>query len=287
MKLTIIGPENIYEQEVNPSMEVQDVTALIAAEAELDQDSILLSTDSGQPLSDANKTLESHGLTTDSTLFLTLTNQASSSSSGGHSAPAAFPSSDDDLERMRLQALGNPQLMEELRQRDPEMAEAVRSGTKFREEFMKQQIRLRQAQSQKDRMIEALNADPYDIEAQKKIEEAIRMEAVMENMQHAMEYSRSATSSCCISTWKSTVIPSKRLSTRAPRPLSLRLKLQSAAASCVCWTRVSREWQKESERPESWDESIRPKSSLATSICHAHFRCLKGGPWISYSDSTC
>ena len=34
------------------------------------------------------------------------------------------------------------------------MAEAVRSGTKFREEFMKQQIRLRQAQSQKDRMIE-------------------------------------------------------------------------------------------------------------------------------------
>jgi hypothetical protein len=100
MKLTIIGPENIYEQEVNPSMEVQDVTALIAAEvshlsrhhsfeplgrsdrssdmtlisqAELDQDSILLSTDSGQPLSDANKTLESHGLTTDSTLFLTLT----------------------------------------------------------------------------------------------------------------------------------------------------------------------------------------------------------------------
>lgn len=82
-----------------------------------------------------------------------------------------------------------------------------------------------------------LNADPYDIEvslyrrlkrgdadsakAQKKIEEAIRMEAVLENMQHAMEYSvspdsrglipwstgswcisqkRLATSPCCIST---------------------------------------------------------------------------------------
>jgi DNA damage-inducible protein 1 len=34
-----------------------------------------------------------------------------------------------------------------------------------------------------------LNADPYDIEAQKKIEEAIRMEAVLENMHHAMEFS--------------------------------------------------------------------------------------------------
>ena len=32
MKITIIGPENIYEQEVSPSMEVQDLIALIAAE---------------------------------------------------------------------------------------------------------------------------------------------------------------------------------------------------------------------------------------------------------------
>lgn len=39
-------------------------------------------------------------------------------------------------------------------QRDPEMAEAVRSGTKFREEFMKQQLRFRQTQAEKDRMIE-------------------------------------------------------------------------------------------------------------------------------------
>ena len=34
-----------------------------------------------------------------------------------------------------------------------------------------------------------LNADPFDVEAQKKIEELIRREAVNENMQHAMEYS--------------------------------------------------------------------------------------------------
>ncbi len=34
-----------------------------------------------------------------------------------------------------------------------------------------------------------LNADPYDIEAQRKIEEAIRQERVMENMSHAIEYS--------------------------------------------------------------------------------------------------
>jgi len=37
--------------------------------------------------------------------------------------------------------------------------------------------------------IERLNADPFDVDAQRKIEEAIRQEAVLENLGHALEYS--------------------------------------------------------------------------------------------------
>jgi DNA damage-inducible protein 1 len=33
-----------------------------------------------------------------------------------------------------------------------------------------------------------LNSDPFDIEAQQKIEEYIREQAVLENMEHALEF---------------------------------------------------------------------------------------------------
>ena len=37
--------------------------------------------------------------------------------------------------------------------------------------------------------IAAMEADPFDVEAQRRIEEAIRQQAVMENLEHALEYS--------------------------------------------------------------------------------------------------
>ncbi|RSH90394.1 DNA damage-inducible protein 1 [Saitozyma podzolica] len=214
MRLILIAPENVYEHEVDPSMEVQDVRALVEAETGLPSSQVTIRTDDGKELADSSKTLESYGLKGETaTVFLDIRPQpvASSSSSGPSSQSSqGFPGSDDDLERMRLQALGNPQLMAELRANDPDMAAAISSGTRqFKETFLRHQRRQRDAAMEKQRQIELLNADPYDIEvriyrqlsmrgdadsakAQKKIEEAIRMEAVLENMQHAMEYSPEA-----------------------------------------------------------------------------------------------
>ncbi|POG57090.1 hypothetical protein GLOIN_2v1739100, partial [Rhizophagus irregularis DAOM 181602=DAOM 197198] len=47
----------------------------------------------------------------------------------------------------------------------------------------------RQGELQRMQQINMLNADPYDIEAQRRIEEEIRMQNVLANMETALEYS--------------------------------------------------------------------------------------------------
>jgi hypothetical protein len=113
---------------------------------------------------------------------------------------------------MRLQILGDPQLMRQLQEvRDyyclpslvshlafltqtlPEIAAAAQSNpTRFAELLRQQRDRAQQAELGRQREISALNADPFDVEAQRRIEEAIRQQAVMENMEHALEYSPEA-----------------------------------------------------------------------------------------------
>lgn len=72
----------------------------------------------------------------------------------------------------------------------PEIAAAAQSDPARFAELLKQtRDRQGQAESAHQREIEALNADPFDVEAQRRIEEAIRQQAVIDNMEHALEYS--------------------------------------------------------------------------------------------------
>jgi DNA damage-inducible protein 1 len=49
-----------------------------------------------------------------------------------------------------------------------------------------------EAELERQREYARLEADPFNLEAQRKIEETIRQQAVLENMEHALEYSPEA-----------------------------------------------------------------------------------------------
>lgn len=78
-----------------------------------------------------------------------------------------------------------------LSQTHPEIAQAVSSSPSEFFRLLSNQARIA-SEAQRARQqaeMELANADEFDVEAQRKIEEAIREERVMENLEHAMEYS--------------------------------------------------------------------------------------------------
>uniref|UniRef100_UPI00398EF52A protein DDI1 homolog 2 isoform X3 n=1 Tax=Pristiophorus japonicus TaxID=55135 RepID=UPI00398EF52A len=89
---------------------------------------------------------------------------------------------------LRDMLLANPHELSLLKERNPPLAEALLSGDldKFTKVLREQQ--LERARREQER-IRLLNADPFDLEAQAKIEEDIRQQNIEENMTIAMEES--------------------------------------------------------------------------------------------------
>jgi DNA damage-inducible protein 1 len=86
----------------------------------------------------------------------------------------------DHIEAARQRLIADPQMLRTLELQNPQVAQAARDPVMFRR--LMEQIELQRRQSlQVDN--DLLNADPFDVEAQKKIEEAIRKENISRNME--------------------------------------------------------------------------------------------------------
>lgn len=150
-------------------------------------------------LTSATTTLKGYGINDDDMLLLR--NTAQTSASGSTSQPSGASGAttgtvgtasevDTAAEMARSQILSDHNLMQQLRDAAPELAEAAQNNpARFKELYNARGDRYRQMQEEKRQMEDLLMADPFDVEAQRKIEEAIRQERVLENMEHAMEFS--------------------------------------------------------------------------------------------------
>uniref|UniRef100_A0A8C5SAV1 Protein DDI1 homolog 2 n=1 Tax=Laticauda laticaudata TaxID=8630 RepID=A0A8C5SAV1_LATLA len=100
--------------------------------------------------------------------------------------PPSIPQGLDNPALLRAMLLANPHELSLLKERNPPLAEALLSGDleKFTQVLVEQQKdRARREQER----IRLFSADPFDLEAQAKIEEDIRQQNIEENMTIAME----------------------------------------------------------------------------------------------------
>ncbi|KAK4694046.1 DNA damage-inducible protein 1, partial [Lecanoromycetidae sp. Uapishka_2] len=173
-------------------MTIADLKAYIESETGIPSAAQNISYD-GHVLQDASKSLQQCQVAEDSMLGMHVRRQQAPSSSSGRIAPAQASRAPqrpgyDEIETTRLRAVGDPIVLENLRSSYPTLADNVSNPTRFHQAWGEIQRQMNEIQAEKQRKLAMLEADPFNIDAQREIEEMIRQEQVTENLQSAMEH---------------------------------------------------------------------------------------------------
>jgi len=177
--------QDMLNLDVGPAMTIGDLKAVVAVDTNIAANLQVLF-HNGDPLSDNSQTLEALRIN-DGDIIVMQVRRVQASGAARARPPPQTQRVRDDAEILRLQALGEPRVMNQLRRHNPELANAVQDPQRFREIWDQMIHTQQEAEEEKERTIARLNADPFDMEAQKKIEEIIRENAVMQNITDTME----------------------------------------------------------------------------------------------------
>ncbi|KAF9353298.1 DNA damage-inducible protein 1 [Mortierella sp. AD094] len=199
---------DIHTIEVDSQMELENIKALLEADCNIPaEDQVLIH--NNVELQDPKSTLEANNVAPDDILTLqrrskkprTATNVTSIGGGAGARAGAGSGSAvhpgqiaqggggPHDAEQIRQHIITNPSMLRQLLETQPELAAAAQNDpNRFHEMIRELDVQRRSAEMARMQEINQLNADPFDMEAQRRIEEAIRLENVAANMEAAMEY---------------------------------------------------------------------------------------------------
>lgn len=189
MKITVMtADERFVTLEVDPQELVENVKALLEVETQvpLQQQQLLYH---GREIKNTDR-LSSIGLVEGDLIMMVST----PSRTGANDLSLNPDGSAVNPRAMQQHIRNDSHLMNLLLERDRAFAEAVLGDNLdvFQNTLRQQHQQRLQLERQKQEEIALLNADPFDVEAQKRIEEAIRQKSVDENWEAALEHNPEA-----------------------------------------------------------------------------------------------
>jgi len=116
-----------------------------------------------------------------------MSGQQTSASGGGGARSVAVDA--NSIEQMRRRMLSDASAMSQLRTQQPVLYEAIQDPARFRQVWQEMARADQEREGQRRDELQLLNGDPMNIDMQMRIEEMIRQEQVMENLQFAYQHS--------------------------------------------------------------------------------------------------
>ncbi|KUI68224.1 DNA damage-inducible protein 1 [Cytospora mali] len=189
--LSINNPEaedqDLLSLDIFPDMTLETLRSSIQAETRIEPNAQHLY-HNGQLITDDSKTMEQLQIGDGEMLALHVRDMRGNTGVPVERAQQRRPPPEQDPELVRLNIIGNPAARAEVQRTQPRIAETLDDPVRFAAAYRDAFDRERRERAERQRAIQALNADPFDVDAQARIEEIIRQERVMENLQNAMEH---------------------------------------------------------------------------------------------------
>jgi DNA damage-inducible protein 1 len=147
----------------------------------------------GQALRDDTQTLEQVGIKDGEMLAMMVNRRSGQNQSQQQRQPIRRPADRqapldaEHIEAARRRLAADPAAVSHLIRTQPDYAQALNDPQKFRELWEEKHRQQAQIQRERENEIALLNEDPFNPEAQKRIEEIIRKENIEDNLQYAYE----------------------------------------------------------------------------------------------------
>lgn len=191
ISLTASGTQldnDLLTLDLPPGLTIKDLKGFIEAETNQPAASQGLYLN-GQPVANETQTLEEAGIKDGEMLAVVIraARPPANPQQANRQRNAGRPAGGPDPEALRQQLLRDPRQLANVRNQDPELAAAVMDPNRWAQTWEHRQSQQQEAEQERRNQIALLNEDPFNVDAQRKIEELIRQDRVVENLQKAYE----------------------------------------------------------------------------------------------------